>query len=306
MRLIKPILACALVAVLATGAFAASAKPAIFLDGGPTYLDDQDWEFIVKNNQTTAELAQGDWLVGMVAISGSYDFDDNITYAGPMSAENGPTFAAVFAIEVASVSTQQINGLWKYTFQPLDNSEWTTLQGLYSSIPSRNSSGTMLLAFDDPDGIDHADTDRDTSLGTAINGTALWEFGFNGDNGEFWSALVTDKAPPLPETIPASAALADFITFSRFASGLNVTYDPGVGILLHKHTTITFPTSLGPTLPVDWQLTGLFQEGSGPYFDLATDSNVYIVATPEPGSFALLGLGLAACGVYIRRRKARA
>lgn len=300
MRLIKPFLTVLLLAVLATGASAASALPSLFLDGGPTELEDQDWESIVKN-VNSRELAVGDWLYGMVAISGTEDYPGGATYS--LDTTNGPTFTGVFAIEIASVT--QVGSLWRYTFQPLDDTEWASLSAL--GVPSRNDSGTMVLTFDDSNGVDANKATQLLSIDTATDGNALWEFGFNGDAGEFWKALVSSQAPPLPETQPPSQALVDFINASFFGSALNVTYDPGLSIKLHKHQTIGYATSYGVTVrPTDWQLEGSFQFGSGPNFDFATDSNIYIVATPEPGSFVLLGLGLAACGVIIRRRKARA
>lgn len=277
-------------------------------------LEDNDWEVLINYDDRT----QGPGTVGYTAVDSTLDENDylmgmlyiqQINDAVPGTATDDPRqlttatggFTGVFLVQVATKTevVTPIGTQYFYTFQAAGTAAWSTLSAY---LPTITDEGTLAVMFEDSDAfpfLDAEDTDVATSMGTAQNGTALWEFGFVGNPGEVWTASTSsdDVALISNGTIGGS---------NTFGAILNVTHDymtSGMELLPHDYPN----AGIFAQLHIDSGSISRVTTGPGAIgWEIETDADYYIKPTPEPGTFALLGLGLAACGVVIRRRRNKA
>jgi len=255
------------------------------------WLEDDDFEIAFLGGDT---LEKGDVLVGMVVINPFVQ-----TMEGPnkddqrLVVDNKSTFTGIFAVQVASKSG---SGPYDYTFAGISQANWLALTGY---TPASADTKAILWSDDDADTyIDpSAGANFKDALATARDGVYLWEFGFDdADPGDlFWEARADYDV--IADISGAASSL-------RFNAALDVT-DQGAGPNL-------LPFSLYDVLGAsrfngvysDVAIVGRNTLGSTGYFPVTTDSEIYLKPTPEPGTLALLGLGLLGLGgvVYRRRR----
>jgi hypothetical protein len=319
--------------VVATTSQAASGLDLLYMTGSTVnFLEDDDWEIVIKGtgNTNTGILEVGDLLVGMFRIGASKDASPGVD-ADKSAAVIGATLAGVFVTEYAGDETVTIyEGTaieQDRTFQrfiPYDGS-WSTLFGskfplvglAALGLPEPTADGTIGIIYSDTDvpafgtgtqafidqGAAGADPTLDTlaeAFGTATDGTALWEIGFAG-----WDTTTDTTSNSNEWWRSASGILVPPSTLAFWAS-MNVTANFGAPDLL-PHGWLFNGVD---TTSAGFSATSSIQAGGGNgsagtgLFLLSTDTDFYIVPTPEPGSLILLGLGLAACGgvVYRRRR----
>ena len=204
---------------------------------------------------------------------------------GPATDPNPPTitpepFSAVFVFEIAGFGP---NGLINY--QPTAVANWNFF-GLSSSI---SDPGTMAALYRDWDGSVVPDPVGSTSindaLATAADGTLLWEVGLTGQPGEFWTATFFQ----LPNQF-----------FVLFGAALNVTAQ-WAGPELAPHDWLGFGVE------TQIQLAGTADaKASGRWFDVGTDTDIFLKPVPEPTTGAVfLGLGAVAFGLSVLRRRRR-
>lgn len=293
MRRLTILVLCLAVVGFAVEARAASAVDMLYKDTVTiNQLEDNDWETHF-NKDTDPSITVGDLLVGMYEIQSVRDVIPGLK---PVVNPTTNTFTGVFVLKVAT-KTVVGGGLYNFTFSAATAAEWA---GLGVGLPAPAAAGTVGMVFDDsstpfvnpnpagPPGIGPA-------LATATDGVKLWEVGFAGLPGEVWESLGPDVfGSPLISALSFSAAINT--TFAK----------AGLPLLLPHNFVYNGITKL-PVIFSQWQLTGRFETPGAQdlaRFGLKTDTDLYIKPTPEPGSLALLGLGLLGLGgVIVRRRR---
>ena len=307
MRYVSTGLVCVAV-LLASGAVASAGGTSLIIKDNLTitHLEDNDWEFLLNANGSLSGADSivdvGDFLVGMYTIQFIDDAHPGTTPGYPKNLTSATgSISAVFLLEVTGKDTvtPSIVGGADFLFGPAGTAKWTAV-----GLPTPTDADTMVLMYDDASPFPFIDAKTGafaTDIATAVDGTLFWEFGFAGggiDPTEFWGAQVST------DDISSVAA-----GLGAFAGSLNVTHThAGFGLLPHD-----FVFSGGNVGPGDageifsqFQFTGGFETldgGISSFWDAQTDTDVYVRATPEPGSLALLGLGLAACGGWVIRRR---
>lgn len=309
------ILTCLALLGAAGSARASSALDLLQFNGAINFLDDEDYEVFVDSKGNAVDLSQqgpgffipqvGDFLLSMWNVQ-------TVFYPPGVGARNPitNTFTAIAAVEVARVVNNAPDA--DLFFTPLSGADWDLLinNGLLpANAKPQNAGQSFGILYDDGtkdnppsrwinpdiDGDSNTPTfrpeDWDDDFATAL-GDKLWEFGFTGaggaaQNGEFWTAEIDNTTP---------------IIGVEFLAALNTTYTyaavGGIKLLPHDYLGVSATNEF--TFQLNGEIDNPNLVGDGFY---RTDTNIYIKPIPEPGSLALIGLGLIAVGTVARRRR---
>jgi hypothetical protein len=263
-------------------------------------IEDTDFEVAIDAGNSITDtpsttLDIGDFLVGMYSAQ---ELEIPPGVVKKTFVEGDPTFSAVFAVKVTG-KTALGGGLFDFTFTNASDAEWGTL-GLKALGFDPDVDGTAVMVYDDPNDIDATipDDDADTSIDDSIvtvNGTLLWEFGFDGDPDLYWygSGLPADLTALSQVTSTGAVNIGLNMTKQHAGMPLGpIAIDP----LLDPDTTtgdgkvdlIGFDGVAGaPDAVHDWQAI--------------TDEDFLLHPVPEPASW-LVWAGLVGLVAFYYRR----
>lgn len=250
---------------------------------GEFQWEDDNGELVVNNNGGIAtQLDVGDYLTGVIEITKILQLNAPFNSA----LFDGATNSHLSGVFTTQVIGKVANGTgWDFTFAAVGGGNGTIVSFYEAATDNLNILGCA----------------TDAACKAAVtDGTLILELGFTGDVDEFWFAegVPTDNLAALDAAGPSEKF--GFANFALGVSGVNLLGD----FLTDRDTTSVEPGAADGDNKVAWlNSTDILGGRNSTAYQATSDADFVANSVPEPGSLALVGLGLMGLGFASKRRK---
>jgi hypothetical protein len=270
-------------------------------------LEDDDFDMLVNAGGTLSSpgtdfiipltgdntIDVGDYLAAIVRITGV-----RVPVGGAQVATATDSEATITAVVFQRIATRLVlaggaaDGINDviYGFATPTAAEWAAVGMPLALIPSNDS--TFIIAFEDADNIDQTTGSAATAFAT-VDGIKLWELGFTGAAGEFWTASSDTFDIGTSFGVVTGSFTAAINVTGQFAGPVLVPFvRPGGAVIADVHLV---NGSIGAASP-----------GAFPPFPVSSDVDILIQpVVPEPASLLIWGGLLAGAGMWGRTRRVK-